>query len=324
MRRMGDHIEPGEVDSWSAPDPWPPLDNRSATVNSLGFTLIELLVVIAVIALLLAILIPLLSRARELGQRAVCLSNLRQLTAAWISYADDHDGKLVFGCTAARIWTRDNHMLRGWMGLAFLHPESRAAVLEHPEKGALWTYVRDVDVYHCPRSPSGFAATYEMVSSANAADEEGTIVTAPFNSELTGVGVRVGRTVLRLTRLTDIASPGAGQRAVFVDTGRQVAGGCFRVYYLYPRWRFCSPPPLQHANGTTLSFADGHAEHWRWKGRETIGMPREFYPVGDPAGQEVLGSWDDHEPRTEDGLHDLQRLQRVTWGRLGYTTEGEP
>jgi len=65
--------------------------------NGAGFTLIELLVVIAIIALLLALLIPALRSAREQGQRTVCLSNLKQLTLAWITYANEHDGKLVPG-----------------------------------------------------------------------------------------------------------------------------------------------------------------------------------------------------------------------------------
>ncbi|MHC4331052.1 MAG: type II secretion system protein, partial [Planctomycetota bacterium] len=55
-----------------------------------GFTLIELLVVIAIIAILLAILMPALNRVREQGKRAVCLSNLKQLSLAWILYADDN------------------------------------------------------------------------------------------------------------------------------------------------------------------------------------------------------------------------------------------
>ena len=62
-----------------------------------GFTLIELLVVVAIIALLMAILIPALQTAREQGKRAVCLSNLKQLTIAWIMYADENEGKI---CTA--------------------------------------------------------------------------------------------------------------------------------------------------------------------------------------------------------------------------------
>ena len=63
--------------------------------NKSAFTLIELLVVISIIALLMSILMPALSVVREQGKRAICLSNLRQLTMAWVLYADDYDGKLV-------------------------------------------------------------------------------------------------------------------------------------------------------------------------------------------------------------------------------------
>ena len=58
--------------------------------KSRGFTLIELLVVIAIIAILMAILIPALNRAREQGKRAACLSNVKQLGLAWVLYADDN------------------------------------------------------------------------------------------------------------------------------------------------------------------------------------------------------------------------------------------
>ena len=62
-----------------------------------AFTLIELLVVIAIIALLMAILMPALSRAREQGKRAVCLSHLKQMQLSWIIYADENDGRIVNG-----------------------------------------------------------------------------------------------------------------------------------------------------------------------------------------------------------------------------------
>jgi prepilin-type processing-associated H-X9-DG protein len=139
-------------------------------------------------------------------------------------------------------------------------------------------------------------------------------------AELTLVGKRVGRTTLYLTRLTDIISPGPGGRAVFIDGGQTTSG--FTVDYLYPKWHHTSPPPIHHSDATTLSFADGHAEYWKWKGRETLNIPRIKIPGPNDSLIENLagpgGVSADCEPRTEDALHDLHRIQRVIWGRIGY------
>ena len=59
-----------------------------------GFTLIELLVVIAIIAILAAILFPVFARAREKARQTSCLSNLKQISLAFMMYADDHDETL--------------------------------------------------------------------------------------------------------------------------------------------------------------------------------------------------------------------------------------
>ena len=64
-----------------------------------GFTLIELLVVISIIALLLSILMPSLTAAKEKARRIVCASNERQLTLAWIQYAGDNNDTMVYSDT---------------------------------------------------------------------------------------------------------------------------------------------------------------------------------------------------------------------------------
>lgn len=72
----------------------PKIHVRPGRLNRRAFTLIELLVVISIIALLIGILLPVLSNARESGRRASCLSNIRQVGLMHFTYANDHDSKL--------------------------------------------------------------------------------------------------------------------------------------------------------------------------------------------------------------------------------------
>jgi prepilin-type N-terminal cleavage/methylation domain-containing protein len=65
-----------------------------------AFTLIELLVVIAIIAIIAALLLPALARAKDSGRKAACISNLRQIGLAMHAYAQDNDGKLPYGPNA--------------------------------------------------------------------------------------------------------------------------------------------------------------------------------------------------------------------------------
>lgn len=296
-------------------------------VGARGFTLIELLVVIALISVLLAILVPSLRMARERAQRVVCLSNLKQLTTAWIAYADQYDGKLVSGCsfgTAGKGEGAWRGNLEGWVGRAFAEgAQSREALIANPDKGALWPYLQDVDVYRCPRGYVDNLVTYTPVVAANnkTPHMEGTYVPGTATRDVAEVGVRVGRTVLKLTRLTDIDSPGPAARVVFLDIGHFPNSYDYCVHYFSPAWCRDTPlAPIRHGSGTTFSMADGHVEHWGWRGRETL---RELQASRDRVNG-VLPARQDYEPQTEDGLYDLQRLQRATWGRLGYSDAEAP
>jgi prepilin-type N-terminal cleavage/methylation domain-containing protein/prepilin-type processing-associated H-X9-DG protein len=134
---------------------------RTHKTNNSGFTLIEILVVIGIIALLAAILFPVLSRARENARSRVCLSNLQQLGLAFQQYVQDA-GRRYPGAGEYQKWGNGGHWVSGVSssteGLAGnsspfdLSATNPSADLE---KGALYPYVRSGAVYHCPSVKDG-------------------------------------------------------------------------------------------------------------------------------------------------------------------------
>ena len=116
------------VDARRADRPTP----APAHAGSAAFTLVEMLVVVGLIAALAALMLPALAKAREAANRAVCLSNLRQLTAAWIMYADEHRGLMISPDTDVGCWVG--------------FPDTRDGITE----GQLYPYVNDPGVYKCP------------------------------------------------------------------------------------------------------------------------------------------------------------------------------
>jgi prepilin-type N-terminal cleavage/methylation domain-containing protein/prepilin-type processing-associated H-X9-DG protein len=106
-----------------------------------GFTLIELLVVIAIIAILAAILFPVFARAREKARQTSCLSNLKQLMTAISMYVQDYDETMV------RFRTEPTSPFKLPAG-----GEMTAASLAWP--GAIFPYVKNVQLYNCPSAES--------------------------------------------------------------------------------------------------------------------------------------------------------------------------
>ena len=118
-----------------------------------GFTLIELLVVIAIIALLMGILMPALSKARDLAMGAACKGNLKNFTIGLAMYVDDNDGKF---CDAHKCYfeSLDRYPVEQGVGGNHLHLRWCNGDLDlksHPEYGGtLFSYIADARAFICP------------------------------------------------------------------------------------------------------------------------------------------------------------------------------
>jgi prepilin-type N-terminal cleavage/methylation domain-containing protein/prepilin-type processing-associated H-X9-DG protein len=256
-----------------------------------AFTLIELLVVIAIIAILMAILMPALNRAKEQGKRAACLNNLKELTLGWIMYADENDGRLVNGATgfsnSKQAWGDHTNEL-AWVDT--FDNTKWDVQIAGIQRGALYPYVKNLNLYRCPTGRRGQALTYSLMFSMNA-------VCWDWVQGVKGAFVK---------KVTEI-KPNTAMRLAFIDEGFMTSDA-YAVYYRQEAW--FDNPPVRHGDGVTVSFADGHVDHWKWKGDDTIKHARDMENRDPQVG------W---VPQSEQGFKDLYQMQRGCWGSLGYS-----
>ncbi|MGD0077889.1 MAG: hypothetical protein ABSB91_04585 [Sedimentisphaerales bacterium] len=312
-----------------------------------GFAKIDALVT-ALFLVLLAVNLPVICAGGKTHAKIdVCKANLMQLMAAWELYAQDNSDKLVngaptpgtvddprrhcadsYGCDCGsspncnrKAWApqmcADDPLFcpngvpwhlnelpwigPAWKDLSSFFPCGGPAPEQCQkcaiETGALYRYVRQYNIYKCPVDSKGELATYRIIDGMNGE------WLYRYNDSANGPIVKA----LCFKNMGQIKK--ASQRVVFIDAGRQSTAS-FAVRFDRPLW--FDYPPVRHGNGTTVSYADGHAEYWKWKGQETIDYGKAF--DSNPCNPPIFLS-----PVTCDGINDLYKIQIGCWGTIGYT-----
>ena len=247
-----------------------------------AFTLIELLVVIATIAILAALLLPALSRAKMTAQSIACLSNLKQLQLCFHLYGVDNDDFFVPNNSVAIIGVTNTNV----RGLSWL-PDVNAATEMDPSNivsGLLFKYNTSLPIYHCPADNS----TLET--------PDGQPLPQPrwrsYNMSQSVNGYPQGdpeyyQVIPAWTKFTEVRHPVPGELFVLIDEnsdtqvdaefGNPPVGS---PYFWQNVW--WDMPSDRHNLGANLSFADGHVEHWKWH------VPKIFYDWVQPVPPEEM------------------------------------
>lgn len=242
-----------------------------------AFTLIELLVVIAIIAILAALLLPALSRAKIRSQGIGCMNNTRQLIFAWRMYADENREVLPFayGTTATAapyVWVP-----------GLLDANNPAAADNWNlditvRKSLLWPFCgNSIGIWHCPADTSyGINNQGQRVNRVRSVTMN-SWVGGNGNSPETGYkgywGLNSPKAII-YRKFTQMTHPGPAMTFVFLDERQDSINDGFFVTEMdgYPNaatTKIVDYPASYHNRAAGFSFADGHSEIHKWRDART-------------------------------------------------------
>jgi prepilin-type N-terminal cleavage/methylation domain-containing protein/prepilin-type processing-associated H-X9-DG protein len=230
-----------------------------------AFTLIELLVVIAIIAILAALLLPALSKAKEQAQGVKCLANQKQLTLAWKMYTDDNHGVFPPNPDEADVSAGQSFgQYNGWCeGILSWQPDNMDNTnTVYLSKGLLGSYCgRQTAIFKCPADTFNcrmFGQTMPRVRSVSMSAFIGQIGVLAQTGQSDWVpGWRA------FTREAQLGNPSPSMLWLFVDEHPDSINDGFLVTDVeYPR--FGDGPADYHNGACGFGFVDGHAEIHKW------------------------------------------------------------
>jgi len=235
----------------------------SERTRTVGFTLIELLVVIAIIAILAAMLLPVLSRAKLKATQAACLSSQKQLSAAMNMYGTDNKDAII-PWPAAYTYKMDGYI--GFNALTWNLGNQTADVSEQNWMAAmksagnpLYPYLPNPMVHKCPgdlrsRNRPGNGWAMDSYSKPNGMAGEPGYWGGTIYTKLT----QIRNTSQTFAFLEDCDSRG-------YNVGTWVVNWSPSPMYGHQQsFQWVDPLPMYHGNVSTASFVDGHAEFHKW------------------------------------------------------------
>ena len=239
---------------------------RGSRLDRVGFTLIELLVAIAIIAILAALLLPVLARAKDKAYKVYCMNNGHQISLAAQLYAADFNE-----------WLPPNEPVTpiGWVRGGTINPSANdVSYLIDPNYARLAPYYRNYGVWKCPADPSrvddlnGHVVPRIRSYAVNGAVGTQAIRTAPVDGKfLDGhggnrAGVGPWRTYGKLTDMT--APLPVGLWLILDLDANTYYDVTFEVDMQTPPTTMESWPGVYHNSGCMFAFADGHSEVHKW------------------------------------------------------------